>query len=156
MLSEQKRSQLQWFARSHSLPEALCSRTRIVPSSAEGEPNHSIAQRLRLTKATVGKWRTRFIERRIAGLDDNARPGAPRTMDDERVAQWIKTTLHSKPESGLTHWSVRWAAAQTGISKTSLQRYFQWFDLQPHRSEGFKLSNDPFFVQELRDVVDLY
>jgi putative transposase len=108
----------------------LCSRARIVLSSAEGEPNHSIAQRLRLTKATVGKWRTRFIEQRIAGLDDNTRPGAPRTMDDERVAQW----------------SVRWVAAQTGISKTSLQRYFPWFGLQPHRSEGFKLSNDPFFV----------
>ena len=120
VLSEQARSQLQLFARSRSLLAALCSRARIVLSSAEGEPNNSIAERLRLTKATVGKWRTRFIERRIASLCDDVRPGAPRTIDDERVAQLIKTTLHTKPESGSTHWSVRSVAAETGISKTSV------------------------------------
>jgi putative transposase len=126
VLSGDERSQLQSFARSRSLPAALSSRARIVLSSAEGEPNNSIAERLRLTNATVGKWRTRFIERRIAGLYDDVRPGAPRTIDDERVAQLIKTTLHTKPASGSTHWSVR------------------------------SVSNDPFFVEKLRDVVGLY
>jgi putative transposase len=109
-----------------------------------------------LTKATVGKWRKRFIERRIAGLYDDVRPGAPRTIDDERVAQLIKTTLYTKPANGSTHWSVRTVAAETGISKTSVQRYFQLFGLQPHRTESFKLSNDPFFIEKLRDVVGLY
>ena len=156
VLTDDERSQLQSFARSRSLPAALCSRARIVLSSAEGEPNNSIAERLRLTKATVGKWRKRFIERRIAGLYDDGRPGAPRTIDDEQVAQLIKTTLHTKPVSGSTHWSVRSVAAETGISKTSVQRYFQLFGLQPHRTEGFKLSTDPFFIEKLRDVVGLY
>jgi putative transposase len=156
VLTDDERSQLQSFARSRSLPAALCSRARIVLSSAEGEPNNSIAERLRLTKATVGKWRKRFIERRIAGLYDDVRPGAPRTIDDEQVAQLIKTTLHTKPVSGSTHWSVRSVAAETGISKTSVQRYFQLFGLQPHRTEGFKLSTDPFFIEKLRDVVGLY
>src|SRR4051794_1524649 len=102
VLSDDEREQLQSFARSRSLPAALSNRARIVLSSAEGEANNSIAERLRLTKATVGKWRTRFIERRIAGLYDDVRPGAPRTIDDERVAQLIKTTLHTKPADGAT------------------------------------------------------
>ena len=156
VLSSEERVQLQAFARSRSLPAALSNRARIILSSAEGEPNNSIAARLKLTKATVGKWRSRFLERRIAGLYDDMRPGKPRTIDDERVSQLIKTTLHTKPADGSTHWSVRTVAAETGISKTSVQRYFQLFGLQPHRSDAFKLSNDPFFVEKLRDVVGLY
>jgi putative transposase len=156
VLSEQERAQLQTFARSRSLPAALAQRARIVLSSAEGEPNKSIAERLKLTKTTVGKWRAKFIKHRIAGLYDEVRPGAPRTIDDERVAQLIKTTLHTKPADGSTHWSVRTVAAETGISKSSVQRYFQLFGLQPHRCETFKLSTDPFFIEKLRDVVGLY
>jgi putative transposase len=156
VLSDAERSQLQSFARSRSLPAALSNRARIILSSADGEPNNLIAQRLKMANATVGKWRMRFIERRIAGLYDDVRPGKPRTIDDERIAQLIKTTLHTKPADGSTHWSVRTVASETGISKTSVQRYFQLFGLQPHRSEGFKLSTDPFFIEKLRDVVGLY
>lgn len=156
VLSDQERSQLESFARSRSLPAALSNRARLVLASAKGEPNNAIAARLKMTKQTVGKWRTRFIKRRIAGLYDDLRPGKLRTIDDERVAQLIKTTLHTKPADGWTHWSVRTVAAETGISKSSVQRYFQLFGLQPHRSETFKLSNDPFFIEKLRDVVGLY
>jgi putative transposase len=113
VLSNEERSQLVSFARSRSLPAALSSRARIVLSSADGEANLSIAQRLKLTNATVGKWRKRFVERRIAGLYDDVRPGKPRTIDDERVAQLIKTTLHTKPAEGSTHWSVRTVAVMT-------------------------------------------
>lgn len=74
---------------------------------------------MELSKATVGKWRLRFIESRVAGLYDDMRPGKPRTIDDERVAELIKTTLHTKPSNGSTHWSVRTVAAETGISKFS-------------------------------------
>ena len=83
------------------------------------------------------------------------RPGKPRTIDDERIAELINTTLHTKPADGATHWSVRSLAAETGISKTSVHRYFKLFGLQPHRSETFKLSTDPFFIEKLRDVVGL-
>jgi len=156
VLSNEERAQLVSFARSRSLPAALSHRARIVLSSAQGEANKSIAERLKVHKATVGKWRRRFIEHRLAGLYDEVRPGAPRTIDDERVAQLINTTLHTKPADGSTHWSVRSVAAETGISKSSVQRYFQLFGLQPHRTEHFKLSTDPFFVEKLRDVVGLY
>lgn len=154
VLSDDERAQLQSFARSRSLPAALGNRARLLLASAEGEPNSAIAGRLGVSKATVGKWRTRFIERRIAGLYDDVRPGKPRTIDDERVAHLIKTTLHTKPANGSTHWSVRTVAAETGISKTSVQRYFQLFGLQPHRTDSFKLSTDPFFIEKLRDVVE--
>jgi len=83
VLTDDERSQLQSFARSRSLPSVLSDRARIVLSSADGEANNSIAQRLKLTNATVGKWRTRFIGRRIAGLYDDVRPGKPRTIDDQ-------------------------------------------------------------------------
>jgi putative transposase len=90
------------------------------------------------------------------GLYDEARPGRPRTIEDERVATLIQKTLQKKPKNGATHWSVRDAAAESGISKTSVHRYFQLFGLQPHRTESFKLSTDPFFIEKLRDVVGLY
>lgn len=156
VLSEDERAQLTSFARSRSLPASLSTRARIVLASAEGEPNSSIAARLQMTKATVGKWRARFIQQRIAGLYDDVRPGRPRTIDDERVAHLINTTLHTKPADGSTHWSVRSAGDETGISKSSVQRYFRLFGLQPHRTESFKLSTDPFFIEKLRDVVGLY
>jgi len=114
VLSEEERSQLQSFVRSRSLPAALSNRARLVLASAAGEPNNAIGARLKMTKQTVGKWRTRFIERRIAGLYDDVRPGPARTIDDERVAHLIKTTLHTKPANGSTHWSVRTVAAETG------------------------------------------
>jgi putative transposase len=142
--------------RSRSLPATLSTRARIALASAAGEPNNAIAERLKMTKQPVGKWRARFVLRRIAGLYDGVRPGPGRTIDDERLAHLIKTTLHTKPANGSTHRSVRTVAAQMGISKSSVARYFQLFGLQPHRSEGFKLSNDPFFIEKLRDVVGLY
>lgn len=111
---------------------------------------------MQLTRATVGKWRRRFIEHRISGLHDELRPGKPRSIDDERVAELINKTLHTKPTNGSTHWSVRAMAAETSISPTSVHRYFKLLGLQPHRSESFKLSTDPFFIEKLRDVVGLY
>ena len=155
-MSEDERSQLMSFARSRSLPSALSSRAKIILASADGEANSAIAARLHLNPGTVRKWRTQFIERRIEGLYSEAPSGRARTIDDERLAGLINTTLHTKPADGATHWSVRSVADETGISKTSVHRYFKLFGLQPHRSEHFKLSTDAFFIEKLRDVVGLY
>src|SRR4051812_13152218 len=144
------------MARSRSMSAALVQRAKIVLACAEGIANSRIAQRFDTTKATVGKWRRRFISRRISGLYDELRPGKPRTIDDERVAALIHTTLHTRPSNGATQWSVRDLQAETGISKSSVQRYLCLFRIQPHRTESFKLSTDPFFVDKLRDVVGLY
>jgi putative transposase len=156
VLSEAEQAQLVSMARSRSIPAALVTRARVVLAAAAGEPNSQIAERMQITRGTAGKWRRRFIERRINGLYDELRPGKPRTIDDERVAELISTTLHTKPADGSTHWSVRAIAAETSISPTSVHRYFKLLGLQPHRSETFKLSTDAFFIEKLRDVVGLY
>jgi putative transposase len=156
VVSAEEQAQLQSMARSRSLPAALSLRAKFVLACAAGEANSSIAKRFETSNATVGKWRRRFIERRIAGLYDELRPGKPRSIDDEQIAALVNKTLHTKPADGATHWSVRTLAAATGISSTSVHRYFKLFGLQPHRTEHFKLSTDPFFIEKLRDVVGLY
>jgi putative transposase len=156
VLSADEQAQLRAMARSRSIPAALVARSRIVLAAFAGQPNSEIAERMQLTRATVGKWRRRFIAHRLNGLHDELRPGKPRTIDDERVAELINKTLHTKPADGATHWSVRAIAAETSISPTSVHRYFKLLGLQPHRSEHFKLSTDPFFIEKLRDVVGLY
>jgi len=156
VLSEEERVQLQSLARARSLPAGLVRRANIVLACAEGAPNSAVAERLGTTNATVGKWRRRFVVRRIAGLDDELRPGKPRSIDDERIAELLTTTLHHRPKDGATHWSVRGLAAETGIAKSSVHRFLQAFGLKPHRRDSFKLSTDPFFIEKLRDVVGLY
>ena len=156
VLSEAEEQQLSSFARSRSISTALSQRARIVLACAAGDSTSEVARRLTLNKATVSKWRSRFARRRLSGLYDELRPGRPRTIDDERVAGLIRKTLHHKPKDGSTHWSVRTVARETGISKTSVHRYLQLFDLKPHRTESFKLSTDAFFIEKLRDVVGLY
>lgn len=155
-LSTDERAQLESLSRSRSMSAALVHRAKIVLACAEGTPSAEVARNLCVHKATVGLWRGRFSERRIAGLYDELRPGKPRTIDDERVAELIYTTLHKRPSKGATHWSTRELEAETGISKSSVQCYLSLFGVQPHRSEAFKLSTDPFFVDKLRDVVGLY
>jgi len=156
ILDEAEQSQLSSIVRSRSMPAALTVRARIVLSAAAGQSNSAIARQQQSTQATVGKWRRRFVKHRIAGLYDELRPGRPRTIEEERVAALIRKTLNKKPKDGATHWSVRAAAAESGISKSSVHRYFELFGLKPHLSESFKLSTDPFFVEKLRDVVGLY
>jgi putative transposase len=156
VLSDEEQAQLRSIARSRSLPAALVRRANMVLACAAGATNTAVARRFATTDATVGKWRRRFVARRIEGLHDELRPGKPRSIDDERIAQLLNTTLHAKPKDGATHWSVRGLAAETGIAKTSVHRFLQAFGLQPHRQESFKLSTDPFFIEKLRDVVGLY
>jgi putative transposase len=154
-LDEDKKSQLLSIARSRSLPHGLVQRAQIVLACAEGEANSSIAKRMDLTNATVGKWRKRYQQFGIEGLHDELRAGRPRTHDDERVAEVINTALQTKPADG-TQWSVRTMAQETGISKSTVQRWFDLFAIQPHRQQHFKISNDPFFIEKVRDIVGLY
>jgi putative transposase len=154
-LSADEQIQLRSLATSRTLPHGLVARAKLVLWAAEGHSNSDIANRLHCAKATVGKWRQRFVERRLAGLYDELRPGRPRSIEDDRIAALLKRTLSRKPTAG-THWSVREAAKSSGISKSTVHRLFQAFALQPHRSRSFKLSTDPFFIEKVRDIVGLY
>src|SRR6201993_1167902 len=154
-LTAAEEKELAGFAASRSLAHALVARARLGLWSAEGRSNSEIARRLRWSKATVGKWRQRFLRSRIQGPYDELRPGRPRSISDEKVAALLRRTLKTKPPAG-THWSVRQAAEVNRLSKSTVHRVFQTFALQPHRSKTFKLSTDPFFVEKVRDIVGLY
>ena len=114
-----------------------------------------MAQKLGITKQTVGKWRSRFLERRLDGLLDEPRPGTPRKVGDEEVERVLTLTLESTPRDA-THWSTRSLAAEAGLSRSTVSRIWRAFALQPHRSETFKLSKDPLFVEKVRDIAGLY
>jgi transposase len=155
VLSDAERSELSALASRRKTAQALALRARIVLACAEGAQNKQVAADLGLDKATVGRWRRRFVERRIDGLHDEPRSGAPRTVDDARIEAVIVRTLESTPPDA-THWSSRGMARASGLSVSTVQRIWRAFGLQPHRSETFKLSTDPLFVEKVRDVVGLY
>lgn len=155
VLSDEQQKQLESFAASRSLPHAQVERAKIILKAASGMQNIQIAEELSTSRETVGKWRKRFVERGIEGLYDELRPGRPRSIEDERLAELIRKTLETKPE-GSTHWSCRTMAEAIGVSKSTVQRIWNSFGLQPHRQRHFKLSNDPFFVEKVRDIVGLY
>jgi len=113
------------------------------------------ARRAKVTAPAVSNWRKRFREQRLAGLHDALKSGRPRTHDEERIAQLLNTALARRPKAA-THWSVRTLGEETGISKSTVQRYLSLFGVQPHRTRGFKLSTDPFFIEKVREVVGLY
>jgi transposase len=155
VLTEQERAALEGWVRQRSAPQAWALRCRIILACATGLSNKDVAAELGATPHAVGRWRARFIEHRIAGLGDMPRSGGPRTVTDEQVAVVVTKTLEQAP-AGATHWSTRSIARQVGLSQSTISRIWRAFGLQPHRSESFKISTDPFFVDKVHDVVGLY
>ncbi len=155
VLSDLERTELGRITRSPSLPAGLVRRAEIILRSAAGATHRAIAAAVGVSLPLVAYWRRRFHEHRLTGLYDAPRMGRPRTHDDDQVAQLLRTVLRTRPPDA-TQWTVRRVAAQTRISKSTVQRYFALFGVQPHRAKSFKLSTDPFFVEKVRDIVGLY
>ncbi len=155
MLTDDERETLQRWARRSKSSQALAQRCRIVLGCAAGKSNKEVAADEGVWPQTVGKWRGRFLEARLEGLADEPRPGAPRKITDEAVEQLIVATLERQPK-GATHWSRSSMAAETGLSKSTVGRIWKSFGLKPHQVDTFKISNDPQFVDKVRDVVGLY
>src|SRR5438270_5334864 len=135
VLSRDERAYLKRQVRGRRVARSLSERCRAILRCADGIPSKSVANELGIHEHTVGKWRRRFLKDRIEGLLDEARPGRPRTIDDDQVAAVIERTLRSH---------------------TTIRRIWNAFGLQPHRSDTFKLSSDPLFVDKVRDIVGLY
>jgi transposase len=154
-LSAEDRETLERWMRRPSTAQALALRATIVLRCAEGKTNTVVAAELGITIQTVGKWRSRFVEQRLDGLLDEPRPGAPRQISDADVERVITLTLETKPEDA-THWSTRSMANRAGMSQSAVSRIWRAFALQPHRTETFKLSKDPLFIEKVRDIVGLY
>ena len=154
-LSDDERETLKQWTRRPKTSQALAQRARIILACAAGESNTTVSERLRVTKQTIGKWRTRFLNKGLDGLLDEPRPGTPRRLSDVEVERVLTMTLESTPKHA-THWSNRSLAAACGLSRSSVQRVWRAFALAPHRSESFKLSRDPLFIDKVRDIVGLY
>jgi transposase len=149
------KEKLTLLARRPKTAQRVAVRSKIVLLAAEGRPNQEIARSLGITGATVGKWRERFCSRGMEGLSDEPRPGAPRKITDVQVEEAVTKTLESVPTAA-THWSTRALSQQVGLSQSAVVRIWHSFGLQPHRSETFKLSTDPYLVEKVRDIVGLY
>jgi putative transposase len=150
------REELESLARSRTLGAGLVKRAQIILLCADAVPLAEVAQRVGTSRPTVSKWRNRFRQQGLMGLYDERRPGKPRTLREERMTALLRKTLDTKPPDGSTQWSCRTLAADTGVSKSTVQRLWTTFGIQPHRQKHFKLSTDPFFVEKVCDIVGLY
>lgn len=155
VLSGEEREQLQRWARRPKSAQAFALRSKIVLACAQGTDNKTVAAQLGCNQVTVGKWRARFVEHRLDGLADEPRPGRPTSITVEQIEDVVVATLESTPKNA-THWSRAKMAERTGLSKSTIGRIWNAFELKPHRADGFKLSNDPLFVEKVHDIVGLY
>src|SRR3954468_874890 len=155
VLTFEDRDQLSRWALRRSSSQALALRSRIVLGCADGLDNKSVAEGERVTQATVGKWRRRFVEFGLDGLSDDPRPGRPVSVTAEQVEDVVVATLEATPRNA-THWSRAKMADRTGLSKSTIGRIWKTFELKPHRADTFKLSKNPLFIDKVYDVVGLY
>ena len=155
VLTTDERETLEQWARRPKTAQALAQRARIVLACATDKTNGAIALSAGVTRQTVGRWRTRFARKRLNGLLDEPRPGAPRTIGDAEVERVVRLTLETTPRDA-THWSTRAMATRSGLSQSAISRIWRAFALQPHRVKTFKLSKDPLFIDKVRDIVGLY
>ena len=154
-VTREEEEQLLAWSRRPKTAQALAMRSRVVLLAAKGNSNTAIARQLAVTLPTVGKWRQRYLDQGLDGLVDEPRPGTSRKLSDKDVERVLALTLESTP-SDATHWSTRSLAKRTGLSRASIHRIWRAFSLAPHRSETFKLSKDPLFIDKVRDIVGLY
>lgn len=155
VVSPSERATLEQWARRRTTSQGLAQRARIILRCAAGLSTEAVAAELQITRQTVGRWRRRFLARRLDGLVDEPRPGTPRRVSDAQVERVIAQTLETRPRDA-THWSTRTLAQQVELSAATVGRIWRAFGLQPHRSDTFKLSTDPLFIDKVRDVVGLY
>jgi len=134
ILAKDEQETLERWARRPKSSQRLALRSRIVLECASGSDNGAVAAKLGVSAPTVGKWRGRFVERRLGGLVDEQRPGAPRTITDEQVEEVVTQTLEQTPADA-THWSRTSMAKNSGLSKSTVGRIWKAFSLTPHLSE---------------------
>jgi transposase len=152
-LTMEERTQLEQWTRSTTAAIRLVTRCRIVLLAAEGLENLEIAQRLGVGRVQAGRWRSRFAQDRVKGIErDQPRSGRGKTIDEAEI---VRLTTQTTPENA-THWSTRKMAQRAGVSETTVRRVWRNHGLKPHRIESFKVSRDPKFVEKLEDVVGLY
>ena len=153
VLTSDERAELLSLARSKRTSVRLAQRARIVLLAAEGRQNKDIAVELGIGRVQVSRWRERYAESRLTGIERDRPRGAPPVKVD--VARLVELTTQSQPAAA-THWSTRTMGAELGISAVSVSRHWRANGLKPHLVRSFKVSRDPQFVEKLEDIVGLY
>jgi len=152
--SDEDRETLSKWKRGPSTPQKLVRRAEIVLAAAEGLTNKEISERGLGSVQTICLWRKRYAEYGIGGLKDKPKPGRPRNVGRDKVAEIVAITL--TPPQGTTHWSARRLAKQVGVGHSTVHRIWQGYGLKPHRIETFKFSRDPQLEEKVIDIVGLY
>jgi transposase len=153
ILTDEQRDELTRLSRSGRTSVRLAERSRIVLLAAQGMQNKDIAEQLGIGRVQVARWRQRYLESGIEGIERDLPRGAPPLKVD--VKQLVQLTTQSKPEAA-THWSTRTLAAELGVAASTVWRHWHSHGLKPHVVRGFKVSRDPQFAEKLEDIVGLY
>ena len=154
LLRESEREELVGWSRSSSVRAGLAARARIVLLAADGTPNVEIARLVGVSRPTVNLWRSRYVERGLAGLADEQRSGRKRSIDQRRI---VAETLRPPPAGlGVTHWSSRLLARRLGISHVSVAEAWKRYGVRPWKAESFKFSTDPELEAKVVDIIGLY
>ena len=153
VLSEEQKAELNKLVRSKLTSVRLAQRAQIVLLAAQGMQSKDIAERLGVGRVQVSRWRERYVESGLEGIERDLPRGAPPVKVD--VQKLVELTTQSKPAAA-THWSTRKMAAELGVSASTVMRHWQATGLKPHLVRGFKVSRDPKFVEKLEDIVGLY
>src|SRR5919198_727170 len=156
VIADKQREILEALSRSRSAAHRVVQRARVLLLAADGVSNSEIGEVVGVSRPTVLAWRKQFSEEGLTGFGEVAKGQGPKpSISDEKIAEIVELTLHSKPE-GETHWSCRSMAKQVGVSPASVQRIWSARGLKPHLVKTFTLSNDKHFEEKLVDVVGLY
>ena len=150
-LTDSERKTLRSWERRSSKASTMARRARMILRCADGGTNTEVADELGVSKATVGKWRSRFLKMRLCGLADSPRTGRPRTITDADITRVVKLTLHTSPGEG-AHWSTRSMAERSGFSRTTVSRIWRAFALQPHRPQAIEPVAEPTFARETQRI----
>lgn len=153
VLTDEERAELTRLVRSRLTSVRLAQRARIVLLAADGMQSKDIAEQLGVGRVQVSRWRERYAQSRLAGIECDLPRGAPPVKVD--AARLVELTTQAKPEAA-THWSTRTMAAELGVSASTVMRHWHAHGLKPHVVRGFKVSRDPRFVEKLEDIVGLY
>jgi transposase len=154
VLSKAQQIELQRLLRATTTPQRLALRVRIVLACADGEDNACVAKRLQISRPSVGKWRQRFLDEGLAGLEDARGRGRKASVDPAAITKVLTQVV--QPPKGRKRWSCRSMARHAGVSKDTVQRLWAKNELKPHLARTFKLSRDPDFDRKFWDVIGVY
>ena len=150
-----KNKELNSSAQSRSLPAGYVFRARLILMLAEGATFSMIQKQLRTTASTIFRWKVRFLQLRMDGLDTH-HPGQSASVLTPALRATILSSTRKKPGDGSTHWSCRKMAAALGVSKDTVHRTWKEAGLKPHRLERYMAGDDPDFESKAADIIGLY